>query len=431
MNGHNGQRAYTSSNDESMFRTHRLANGLQIVGQVMPDFASAAVAYFVRTGARDEQDLSIAGVSHFLEHMMFKGTTSYDWREITLEFNKIGAQINASTSQEMTIYHAYVLGEYLDRALELLSEMMHPRLLESDFEMEKEVIINEIARSEEQPRRYASRHMMHTYFKTHPLGNFVLGSRDSIRSMKIGQMRDYWQRRYAANNLILAVAGNVDWNRFVALAEHYCGNWRVGEAGRIAEPYEPERSTQNVMVDSKLKQQVMFVSMPGMAVTDADYYAGALGASVLGGSGSRLYWNIRHKGLAMSAGCGMSAMDGTGMFTLSATTMPENAATVLKMMRNELVLLLKKGVAEDELQRAKNKWIRDVVLAGESPYSRMYSIAHDWRTEGRLVSIDEEVERIERVTRDDVLRTFRRFPLLEKQVVTTLGPLDEKALLEK
>src|SRR5579883_574111 len=139
----------TASN--TVFHTHTLRNGLQIVGQPMPDFESVALSYYVRTGSRDEHDPTIAGVSHFLEHMVFKGTQTLDWQEITLAFNKIGAEINAFTSHEATVFYARVLGEYLDRAFTLLSDMMYPRLAESDFETEKEVIVNEIARSEDQP----------------------------------------------------------------------------------------------------------------------------------------------------------------------------------------------------------------------------------------------------------------------------------------
>ena len=163
--------AESPATNGTVFYDQRLSNGLQIVGQPMPDFESAAVSYYVRTGSRDEPDLSIAGVSHFLEHMVFKGTKTLDWQEITLEFNKIGAEINAFTSHESTVYYARVLGEYLERAVELLSDMMYPRLVESDFETEKEVIINEIARSEDQPYNLAFRRMMQTYFGAHPLGH--------------------------------------------------------------------------------------------------------------------------------------------------------------------------------------------------------------------------------------------------------------------
>src|SRR5215471_10485690 len=133
----------STATNGTVFYEHRLSNGLQIVAQPMPDFESVAVSYYVRTGSRDEPDPSIVGVSHFLEHMVFKGTKTLDWQEITLEFNKIGAEVNAGTSHESTVYFALVLGEYLDRALEVLSDMMYPRLDENDFNLEKEVIVNE------------------------------------------------------------------------------------------------------------------------------------------------------------------------------------------------------------------------------------------------------------------------------------------------
>ena len=413
-----------------VFHTHRLSNGLQIVGQPMPDFESVAVSYYVCTGSRDEPDPSIAGVSHFLEHMVFKGTQTLDWQDITLEFNKIGAELNAFTSQEATVYYARILGEYLERALDLLSDMMYPRLAESDFDMEKEVIINEIARSEDQPYNLAVRRMMQVYFDSHPLGHDVLGSRESIRNMRIEQMRDYWKRRYAANNLILAIAGNFDWDHVVQLAEEHCANWRTGDAGRSVEPYEPAQPRNEIMIDPKLKQQIMILAMPAVDVKDPDYYAAVLGGSILGDSdGSRLYWNIHQKGLAESASAGIWAMEGTGMMIMEANSTPDQAPLVLKMLRAELDSLLEDGVHEDELRRAKDKWISNMVLSSESTFARMRSLANDWVTEGRLISVDEEVERVEKITTEDVMRALRRFPMRDKQVLTTLGPLNEEELL--
>lgn len=413
-----------------VFHTHQLANGLQIVGQPMPDFESVALSYYVRTGSRDEPDPALAGISHFLEHMVFKGTQTLDWQQITLEFNKIGADLNAGTSREATIYHARVLGEYLERALELLSDMMYPRLLESDFEMEKEVIINEIARSEDQPYNLAFRRMVQVYYDEHPLAHDVLGTRESIQQMRLAQMRDYWQRRYAANNLILSVAGNFDWERLVQVVQERCANWRTGESGRDIIPYELAQSRNEVMVDKKLKQQIMFLAMPSIDVRDPDYYAALLGGSILGDSdGSRLYWNIYQKGLAESASAGIWPMEGTGMLMMEANSTPEEAPRVLKLLRAELNSLLDDGIYEDELRRAKDKWISSIVLSSESTMSRMRSLANDWVTEGRLISVDEEVERVEKVTADDVMRVLRRFPIREKQVLTALGPLTEGELL--
>ncbi len=419
-----------STANGTVFYTHRLNNGLQIVGQPMPDFESVAVSYYVHTGSRDEKDPSIAGVSHFLEHMVFKGTKDLDWQEITLAFNKIGAEINAFTSHEATVYYARVLGEYLDRAVELLSDMMYPRLAESDFETEKEVIVNEIARSEDQPYNIAYRRMMQTYFGDHPLGRDVLGSRESIRGMQIEKMRNYWQNRYAANNLILSVAGNFDWEHIIQLAVQYCSNWRQGDSGRDVSHYEPAQPINNVMVDKKLKQQIMIIAMPSVDVKDPDYYAAMLGGSILGDSdGSRLYWNIYQRGIAESAGAGIWSMEGTGLMLMEANSTPEDAPRVLKMLRAELDNLLNDGVFEDELQRAKDKLISGIVLSSESTFARMRSLANDWITEGRLVSVEEETARIEKITVDDVMRALHRFPMRDKQVLTALGPLSEAELL--
>ncbi len=414
----------------NVFYTHQLPNGLQIVGQPMPDFESVSVSYYVRTGSRDEPDPKIAGVSHFLEHMVFKGTQTLDWQQITLEFNKIGAELNAFTSHEATVYYARVLGEYLERALELLSDMMYPRLAASDFETEKEVIINEIARSEDQPYNLAFRRMMQTYFSTHSLGHDVLGSRESIQEMQIEQMREYWDQRYAANNLILSVAGNFEWEKVIELAEKYCSNWRTGNATRHVEAYQPAEPIKQIMVDPRLKQQILIIAMPAVDVKDPDYYAAILGSSILGDSdGSRLFWNIHQKGLAESASAGIWAMEGTGIMMMEANSTPEEAPHVLQLLQAELTSLLEDGIYEDELRRAKDKWISGMVLNSESTFSRMRALASDWVIEGRLITIDEEVERIEQVSVEDVLRALKRFPIRDKQVLITLGPLSEAELL--
>jgi predicted Zn-dependent peptidase len=408
--------------------THQLSNGLQIFGQSMPDFESVALSYYVRTGARDEEGAHAAGISHFLEHMIFKGTKTLGWQALKQEFTRMGAQKNGLTSSEYTVYYLRVLNEYLDRALKLLSDMMVPRLDEHDFETEKEVIVNEIARSEDQPHGLAYRRMMHAYFGDHPLGNYVLGSRESIRSMRIEHMRDYWERQYGANNLILSVAGTFAWNQVVALAEHYCSSWRNGDAGRRqATPYEPEKSTTHVLVDTKLKQQILLITMPAVDARDSDYEAAVLGASILGHhDGSRLYWNIRQKGLAESVGSSVWALEGTGILFMEARTTPQEAPRVLKLLRAELGHLLEEGVGEDELRRAKDKRIASKVLGSESTYARMRALASDWVTHGRLMSIDEEIERIEQVTTEDIMRTLHRFPMRQKQVLTTLGPLNPR-----
>ncbi len=184
------------------------------------------------------------------------------------------------------------------------------------------------------------------------------------------------------------------------------------------------------MVDKKLKQQIMLIGMPSVDVKDPDYYAAIMAGSILGdGDGSRLFWNIYQKGLAESASAGLWAMEGTGLMLMDANTTPEEAPRVLKLLREELDSLLNDGVHEDELQRAKDKMISNMVLSSESTFSRMRSLANDWMTEGRLISVEEEIGRVEKVTTEDVMRALHRFPMREKQVLTALGPLDEAELL--
>jgi predicted Zn-dependent peptidase len=412
----------------AQFSLHRLENGLQILAQHMPDLESVSVCYFVRTGARDEHDPALYGVSHFLEHMVFKGTAHRSTEQITLDFNAMGAEFNAFTSTEQTVYYARVLGENLPQALDLLSDLMRPRLDAHDFDLERNVIIEEIARSEDSPFSQAYRRLLQTYFTGHSLGHDVLGTRESIGALAVEQMRAYQQRRYAANNLVLAVAGNFEWDQLLALAERHTAGWAAGEMGRVAEPFVPQPGAAAV-VKPQLKQQIMLLATPSIGIEDPDIYAAELAAMVLGdGGGSRLYWNIYQKGLAETAGASLSAFDHTGMLVTILSTTPDHAPAVLELARAELKGLEEDGVQADELRRAKDKLISRTVLDGDSAYGRMQALASTWVAEGRVRSIADEVAAIEAVTLEDVRRVLARFPLSERQVVTAYGPLESGAL---
>src|SRR5215468_10277814 len=213
---------------QGQFFVDRLDNGVQILGQRMPELESVSVCFYARTGSRDEHDPAIYGVSHFLEHMVFKGTQHRDAEQITLAFNEMGAEFNAFTSVEQTVYYARILREYLPKAIDLLSDMMRPRLDATDFSLERNVILEEIARSEDVPTSQAYRRMMQTYFAGQSLGHDVLGTRESIHDLRVEQMREYAARRYAANNLILSIAGNFSWQQVLDLAGEKCAAWSQG-----------------------------------------------------------------------------------------------------------------------------------------------------------------------------------------------------------
>jgi predicted Zn-dependent peptidase len=420
--------------EQTLF-THRLTNGLQIVGQSMPDTESVALAYSMHTGARDEDDPSLEGISHFLEHMLFKGTEELDRRQLDQEFTRIGAKRNGATATEYTMYYAQVLPEYLERAMELLNAMMYPRLLEHEFEAEKQVILNEIARSEDQPERFTRRNMMRAYFGALPLGNNVLGTRESIGQMQVAHMSGYWRSRYITPHIVLSVAGKLNWEAFLCLAERLEYPWHPGQSGqgeREVFRYEPAGASQHIMVNPQRKQQILMLTMPMVAGESDDYEAAMLGASVLGRSkGSRLYWRIVQKGLAATASASVQAMEGTGILLLQANVAPPKARQVLQLLREELDHLQAEGPTKDELERAKALWINNLIVHAEYPYSRMRALAFEWVKEKRLIPLSEWIGRIQQVTTDDVLRVFQRFPLCEKQVLTAYGPLNEQALLKK
>src|SRR5439155_26771471 len=192
---------------------------------------SAALGFFVRTGSRDETP-EVSGVSHFLEHMVFKGTPRRTALEVNRDFDRIGADYNAFTSEENTVFHACVLPEYLPQAVDILADILRPSLRVEDFDMEKKVIIEEIGMYDDQPAFCAYDHAKKIFFGEHRLGNSILGTAASVGALTRDQMAAYFERRYAPANILVVAAGNLDWQAFVGEVERRCGGWKPAEAGR-------------------------------------------------------------------------------------------------------------------------------------------------------------------------------------------------------
>ena len=204
---------------------HTLANGLAIVGEYNEAAQSVAIGFFTRTGSRDETP-EISGVSHFLEHMMFKGSERRSAEQVDREFDEMGARYNAFTSEENTVYYGNVLPQFQERLLDLLSDMMRPALRDEDFDMEKNVILEEIAMYQDRPQFLVADALRETYYRDHPLGFSILGSSESIKNLSREQMQEYFSRRYAANNLTLVLTGNYDWDVAKAQAQHVLPEFR-------------------------------------------------------------------------------------------------------------------------------------------------------------------------------------------------------------
>jgi predicted Zn-dependent peptidase len=417
-NGHDGT---------GQFFTHRQANGLQLVGQYMPSVESVSACFYVNTGSRDEP-AELMGVSHFLEHMMFKGTPTRDYRAINRAFEEMGAENNAGTWLEFTYYWAKVLSDQTPRLLELLADMMRPKLALEDFDQERSVILEEIKRYEDMPNFKLFENLLQDYFGAYPLSHLVLGTAETIGGLQLGAMRDYHRRRYAPNNIVFAIAGKFDWDTVARQIETLTAGWEQGDAGRVTDDVRPAPK-RRVYHRPDLQQQLLTIAVPSVGRSDRDRYTAEVMATVLGDdTGSRLFWGIREAGLAESAEAEVLSFDGVGMALVSATTTPQLAPACYAAMQRELTRMQRDGVDEAELTRAKTKLASSVVMDGESTNRRMLALVDSWLSLGRLETLDDVVAKVEAVTGEDVQALLDRLPLTGAQVVAAMGPLDEAGL---
>lgn len=304
------------------FKEAKLPNGLTVIAEVNPEAKSLALGYFVKTGSRDEAPEE-SGVSHFLEHMVFKGTDRRDALAVNLEFDRMGAQYNAFTSEENTVYYGAVLPEFGGRLLELLTDLMRPALRQEDFDTEKNVILEEIALYADRPNVMLFDWARKRFFRDHPLGNSVLGTSESITALTRERMVAYHARRYAPSNLVLAMAGQVDWERMLEQAAGLTADWQPYAAGREYPPFEARPGDVREAYP-RATQTYLALLAPGLCAQDERRYAAAVLASILGEEGnSRLYWALTHRGLVESASAGHDDSDRAGLFYIYAQTDPK------------------------------------------------------------------------------------------------------------
>lgn len=404
------------------FHQQQLANGLQIIGETSSSARSVALGFFVRTGARDETS-PVSGVTHFLEHMVFKGTPRRTALDVNRDFDNIGAHYNAFTSEENTVFYAAILPEYLQHAMDILADILRPSLREEDFNMEKQVIIEEIGMYEDQPMWSAYDHAKRAFFDSHPLGNSVLGTAESIRGMTRDQMHAYFTRRYVAPNITVVAAGNFDWKALVALARTHCESWESGPAPRKG--VRPARGSGafETLTRKKVNQEHVFLLSAGPAAeSPLRHAADTLALAIGDDSGSRLYWALIDPGLADSAEMGFHDYEGTGSFCTSFSCDPRQVQKNLAIVRNVLRSVQKDGVTEEELNQAKSKILSRVVRGSERPMGRMQAIGMSWTYLHKYRTVEEEIASFDAVTLKSIRKVLDKYPL-EKVTTLALGPL--------
>ncbi len=406
------------------FHHHKLSNGLTVIGESAPQARSVAVGFFVRTGSRDETP-EVCGVSHFLEHMAFKGSDKRTAEEVNRDFDRIGADYNAFTSEESTVYHAAVLPEYLPDAADIVSGLLRPVLRQDDFDMEKKVIINEIGRYEDMPHWSAYDHAKVKYFGPHDLAKSILGTPQSITDMKRDEMEAYHRRRYVAANITMVATGKFEFDEVVRLAEKYCAGWPTGEAVRAGITETDGTATSHLIHKPKVAQQYVILMSPGPAAASPLRYAADLLSMAVGDdSGSRLYWELIDPGLTDSAGCSFHEYDGTGVYYTSMSCEPEKAASNVAILKRVLAEVQEKGITEDELETAKSKLLSRLVRSGERPRGRLVPVGMNWMYQGEYRSVDDDLRLYEAVTLADLRRVTEKYPLT-RQTSLALGPLEK------
>lgn len=401
------------------FQKQILPNGLTVIAEENPSAHTSAVGFFVRAGARDEE-ARFMGVSHFLEHMMFKGTARRSADDVNREFDEIGANYNAFTSQEMTAYYAQVLPEYLPRAVDLLGDMLRPALRQGDFDMEKNVILEEISMYDDRPGDRLQDVLLETYFGSHPLGFRVLGFKETVSALTSDQMRAYFEHRYSPDNIVVSLAGRLPFDETVRQIEKLTAHWQpTGAVRQYARP-DPQAVTRT-MKQANVNRHYTAMICPGPSAQDDMRYPARILADVLGDSdGSRLYWALVDPGLADSADLSFVPQDQTGNFFAFASCDPERSEQVEEI----LLSTLESSIAtldDQEIQRAKNKIATLATLQGESTLGRMHSMGAKWLYQGQYVTLEEELSRIMAVTKDQVQQVAGS-PAFSPRAIVRLDP---------
>ncbi|TVQ63315.1 MAG: insulinase family protein [Phycisphaerales bacterium] len=390
------------------FRHETLPNGLTIIAEVDPEAHSAASGFFVRTGARDEPS-EVMGVSHFLEHMMFKGTARRSAEDVNREFDEIGANYNAYTSSEITCFHAQVLPERLGQANDILADILRPALRESDFDTEKGVILEEIAMYRDEPFWVLYERVVEERYNGAPLAHRVLGTNETVGAMTQAQMRAYFEQRYSADNTVVALAGKIDFEACVEQFAGLCKDWRATKPHRDTSA-PPPRAAEFVEESEQFTRAYWIMLAQAPALEDDRRYAAAMLAHILGGpANSRLHWALLETGLAEEAQAAYDPHDGCGDYFVYASCDPARADEVRTVIDREIEGLIE-TVSEQDLERLRNKSAAALTLAGERPGGRMQRIGRLWTYLHAHRTLEEELDAIMRVTLDDVRAVHEAFP---------------------
>lgn len=397
------------------------AGGLRVISEPMPGARSVAVGAWIGVGSRFETPAQ-AGVSHFLEHMLFKGTPTLSPEEIAQRFDALGGEVNAATGRDYTVLYTRVLDELLDQALPVLADMLQ-RPVFNDLEQEREVVLEEIAMYEDDPQDQIHDLCSQAVFPDQPLGRPVIGTAEVVGNVSRDEVAGYHRRHYAAPNVVLAAAGNVDHDALIGMAERLLGALPTTHEPAVIQAARP--GTPTLIAKEKATEQYhVCLGGPGLSRNDPRRHAQGVLDTVLGGSmSSRLFQEIREKrGLAYSVGTYAAGYADTGQVGIYLGTREDNLVTACDIIRTQLRRLADEPLPADELRRAKDHLRGRLVLSLESSGTRMNRIGRAVLTGTELLTVDELIERIDAVTAADVQELAASHWQPEQLSVAAIGP---------
>ncbi|MDR3051624.1 MAG: insulinase family protein [Oscillospiraceae bacterium] len=388
-----------------MFHEFTLPNGLRVIAQPISHFRSVSVGLWIGAGSMYEVEQN-NGLSHFVEHMLFKGTQSRSARQIAQAMDAIGGQMNAFTAKECTCYYAKVMDEYFENAVDLLSDLLlHATLDPVEFEKERGVILEEIAMVEDTPEDLVHDMLSAAHYQGQSLARPILGTAEQIRAVAPQALAAFHAAHYRPDNTVLAVAGNYDLVQLEALAQKYLGAWQSPHPAEKP-PLPTGYTAAALRRDKDIEQTHVCLSYPGVPQGSVDIYPLSILNNLFGGGmSSRLFQKIREEmGVAYSVYSYPTQFPGSGMFTIYAGTGPENAARVVAQIAQEVALLLREGVGQAEFAQARDQLKGNYILGLESASSRMSAIGRNKLLMDHAYSEEEVLERIAVVTLQDVER---------------------------
>lgn len=401
---------------------YTLANGVRVLVEPVTHVQSAAIGLWCRTGSRHELDCE-AGITHLIEHMLFKGTNSRTAKEIAETIEGRGGMLNAYTDKEATCYYCRVLAADTANGVDVLTDMMRNSLIDpEELEREEGVVIEEIARSEDEPEGHV--HELHLEYRwgSHPLGKPIIGTRESVAGFRRNHIEDYMARRYRGSNVLLAIAGNVDPEAVFAIAEAELGTI---EAGGEAEAVSRPTGVGNVHEVPKDVEQVHFcIGTDACSILDDAVYTLRVLDGVLGGGmSSRLFQEIREKrGLVYSVGSYTLNYEAGGAFTIYGGTSPKTWAQVQELVSGEIKKLIDDGLEDGELDRTKRNLSGHLVLALEGMNSRMNRMARNELIFAREVPVEEVLAKLDAVTEAQIRDMAKDILDPAKLSTTAIGP---------